>query len=312
MNERLEAAAARVRAQLDVEPTALADIEARGRVLRRRRRVVQGGVGAALVLVVVGASVAVADRAGDDDPGERITAGPATTEPGGIVTIGTVELPTGPIPDTPQAINAEILAAVALGDLAGYTPDHPGPVVTIDLLAGREGIADALVARYGDRIAVRVGNLPWPPATEPPAYDCPTLVGSAPEGITVELELDRSTVPVGELIRGTVVVRNETATTAGVSYGAWVVAHVVRRGTTTPVAANFGGGMPAVLQGADAPPGGVTEPMPAMAGIGSCTPGAGTALQPGDYEVIAVVGVSGYPDAILSAPVPLTIVPPGG
>lgn len=321
MNDVLEAAAARVRAELAVEPTALAAIEARGRRLRRRRRASRAGFGLVLVVAAAGAGLAVATVAGDDGAGERITAGPPPTgptttstvpiDPDVVYTIGTVVLPTGPIPDTPQGINAEILAAVGQEDLAGYVPDHPGPIVGIDLQPGREGIAAALVARYGDRISVRVGYLWWPLSPETPPYDCaPLLAGATPDGVTAELELDRSTVDLGELVTGNLTVQNDSDIEVRVGYGAWIDGYVVRPGTATPVAL-FRGPVPLPASSRTAPPGGSTGPMPVVAGVHSCTPLTGTALRPGEYEVIARYGVMPSGELLLSEPVPLTVrVPP--
>lgn len=225
------------------------------------------------------------------------TTSPPDEEPTTPVTVGRFDLPEGPVPADLAALEAEIDAALDDADVADIGPGIGAGegLMYVSLRLGREHIADALVARYGDKLRVDVGGMPWPlDAADELFTPCePLPAADAPAGITAKVRPDDTEVEFADAPRGTLVVSNDTDAEVLVGWGGGGVdGYLVRPGTDEPVA-RFIGARTMELRTTPVPPGGESEPIDLLVGAVSCTPETGTAVQPGRYELVAIVSISG-------------------
>jgi hypothetical protein len=190
-----------------------------------------------------------------------------------------------------------------------------GPI-EVGLPASEQQLAGELVDRYGDIISVRVGNFAYPlsPDAQPVDGTCNADPAGSTDlnGLRATIELDHSTIGVGDEVTGAVTVTNAGNQPASFDSGSPLVASIVLPGTTT-VVATYVGAIAGVGDGATLHPG-ESHTIPIIAGTASCDPSLGLTLPPGQYEVVVPVVVA-YPqqagdsivNQLVASPASLTI-----
>jgi hypothetical protein len=163
--------------------------------------------------------------------------------------------------------------------------------VTVALRADAHDLAEQLVARYGDRIGVRLGaqrfGVPHPGLGDLP---CPSRpAGQVVDGLVAAVELPPEPVPSGGDFTGRVAVRNDGATTVRFDTGEPLTATVMD--ATGAVVATYDGDIAGVGRLVELAPG-AEATMRVLGGTASCDPALGFALPPGVYSVVVVIPTS--------------------
>lgn len=217
----------------------------------------------------------------------------ASGRPNLPVTIGTVDLPAGAAPSDLPRVRSEIEAAVSWRDMVSI--GNSFEAVHVALRPGRERIADALIDRYGGHVQVDVSGIPWPPSqggVAPKGCNAELPATGAVRGLSASVAPDRPTFEVGREVTGKVTVLNDTDAAVAVTWGgSGVAGYLLKPGTARP-AAVLSGLQTLQLVVNEVPAGTASAPIPVFAGVASCDPGRGTALQPGDYDLVAVVSLA--------------------
>jgi hypothetical protein len=164
--------------------------------------------------------------------------------------------------------------------------------VEVGLLPGREALAARIAHTFGARVSVTVGLTSYcgRPGRSPV---CSSMPGGdhLPTGLRLVLVLDGRSIKTGNFGNATLVVR-ETGTGAfQMDTGQPLVAQVVRSGTRSVVgtySAGIGGTGygPRVVAGRD-------ERIPVVFGTARCDGGLGSAMPPGDYDVVVYMHPEG-------------------
>lgn len=268
-----------------------------------------------LFLLTLTTVAACSDGDGERRASSSSSSAPSSSSPPEepmAVTTGSYDPPEGPVPRDPAAIQTEIRAALDARDHHGIG-EGTGPGagrIYVPLRLGREHIADQLLARYGDRIRVDVGGLPWP-LTDTEAFErCadPLPAGDAADGLSATVTPSTTTMELGGELTASVVLRNDTSEPVAFGWGgAGVDGHLVRPGSDEPVGM-FVGAQTMQFVTTPAEPGGVSEPVNVVIGLFSCTPELHTAVPPGTYELIVILRLMDE-RTIRSEPVEITITP---
>jgi hypothetical protein len=249
------------------------------------------------------------DGGAGSDP-DRSSATPVPGHASPAATAGTFDHPDGPPPDDLTATRDEIETGLGPADAVGIAGG--GDTIFVSLRPGREGIADDLLGRFGDRVQVDVGGIPWPMGEVVEALEgCgdPLPAGDEVDGVTAEVTPRAAEVPLGGDITGSVVVTNAGLGPVTVEWGgAGLPAHLMRPGTDAPVGAFLGMQTMQIVH-ATVAPGTDSEPLPIVVGVTSCTPRNGTAVQPGRYDLVAVVPLADG-RTLRSAPAEITVTAP--
>ena len=178
--------------------------------------------------------------------------------------------------------------------------------VSVELRADQEAAAADLAKRYGDLVAITVGNFPYPmPADRASlrADACRFANVSGPknmQGLVATVTLSTATVRSGLDGEGVVTVTNNGSETVSINTGSPLVGAVVRPGTSTVVGV-FVGGIGGVGDGASLQPG-QTHDIQALFGTSSCDATLGYALPRGNYEVVVPVILSNAATATTTPP----------
>lgn len=291
--DRLEQAGSDLRARMSKPGVPASNIEARGRRRRlvRRRLMLASWLG---VFVVGGLAVA---RIATDEGGEAVLAHSGESEVDGAPTVsgppatrGSLELPDGPAPTAPEAVLAELNPLIDVADLEStlmLTLDG----VAVWLRPGREHLAAAIFERYGETVDLRVGGAPWPadPGAATPSTCSAPIPDASVAGVDAVLEVADARQRVGEGFEGTLVVHNGSESELRLSFdGNGAEVFVVQPGSNE-VEGRYTGARLTRLESQNLPPGATGDPVRAYSGVASCRPEAGTAVQPGQYELVAVV-----------------------
>lgn len=274
MNDPMDGAARRLRRSLsDAPPVAELRRRARKRTLVRRVVLAGGAVAVALGVLTV---TEVSNRS-ENDQVEFRTAPP--TKP---VTVGTVIFPDSRPPNDLSAMAAEIDASVS-ADHRLSTAHLGRDSVRVELKAGRDQIAEALINRYGSAVEVRIGGYSWPPSDLPSACLGQAGPGSGdPATVTAKLVLARMSVAFGEDIFGQVTVRNDSSAAIRLQIGGGISDGLLLASDGS-VAGTYVGGHDLKAEILTVEAGTESPPLPARIGITSCEPDLGTAVQPGVY-----------------------------
>lgn len=180
--------------------------------------------------------------------------------------------------------------------------------VEVALGATAESLAAEWHRRYGDALRITVGNLPYPPTTEPwPVVEAPRSTTTL-AGVELRVVLDAPDVATGENLEGRLVLSNRSDTPVPIQSGQPLVGVVVRPGTDEVVGcfsgAVAGTGWSAVLSPGD------EASLRVVVGTASCRLDAGYLLPPGTYEAVVplrLYGREGRPDVMVAPPVPITL-----
>jgi hypothetical protein len=180
---------------------------------------------------------------------------------------------------------AQIQALLSSSDVVRGITVGADDTVNIQLRADQQPLADELIARYGDLIAIRLGQLAYPdPASDTSPPSCPTL----PDGPTDSHGLRATLSPPGQIAsgadgRGTVTITNTGNAPQQLQTGSPLVAMLTRPGS------------PEVVGVYDAPVAGVgfgptvapgeSVTVAYLVGTSSCDPSLGNALPPGTYDI---------------------------
>jgi hypothetical protein len=179
--------------------------------------------------------------------------------------------------------------------------------VAVELRADQEAAAADLVKRYGDLVAVTVGNFPYPmPADRSSlrADACRFANVAGPknmQGLVATVSLNSATVRSGLDGEGIVTVTNNGSESVSINTGSPLVGAVVRSGTSTVVGV-FLGAIGGLGDGATLQPG-QSHDIQALFGTASCDATLGYALPPGNYEVLV-------PAILTSETTPTNVAPP--
>ena len=162
--------------------------------------------------------------------------------------------------------------------------DRPPPY-TVTLKSSAVAVAEALYARFGDQLRLRVGALPYPPtpdASTTPAESDSTDVSDLPHGLAVRLSAPLQ-VRSGEVSRASVEVSNATGQEVVVKTSGKLVASVVDPSTAKRVG-GFSGYTRMPLVRFTVPPDGSTL-IPLLVGTASFVQDLGYAVPPGDWAL---------------------------
>lgn len=210
-------------------------------------------------------------------------------------------------PDCLRVVRAPHTAAerarVSEEILAWLLQEHPGVFVKgghgrdrveLTLSADAHSVAEQLHDRYGDLVTLTVGTKPFPPDREPgPLEGLPRrpIPQGGPElhGVRSEIALDANTVQSGGVVRGRIVLHNESERHVTIN-GGQMVGSLVTPGTDEVVGV-FTGAVPLFGRTVFMEPGERGE-LPLVVGTASDLPGPEPRLPPGEYEVVAVVHVT--------------------
>jgi len=200
-------------------------------------------------------------------------------------------------------VNAEIEHALMAAESGVYLGLARSPdVVDVDFRADQTTLAAELVEDYGDTVAIRVGNFPYPmpPDLDPAACHGTEIVGPTDmNGLRATLVLDAGSVRAGQDINGTVTVTNSGNETVSIEFGGTIVGFAVLEGTGTIVGGYVGATNLALALRSTLPPGESAE-IPVVIGTASCDPALGYALPAGGYELGWVWNLSVSPGFSLS------------
>jgi hypothetical protein len=170
------------------------------------------------------------------------------------------------------------------GSVIGYGTCPGGPVM-VDLTAGSENFARAALATYGDDLYVTIGGQHFTGAPRrSPKCGRLALGGRLPEGVRMSVTLKKAIVTSGASIEGLLRISESGPSTYHVISGDPIAAYVVRTNTLQVVGidteATTGTGYADLLG-----PGKWTA-LPFFGGTQRCDGGLGTALPPGNYQVV--------------------------
>ena len=236
-----------------------------------------------------------------------------------------VDVPDGVIV-CPAAVTAASRAALAneLVNRAGaamvggsLTPPTGPPVIV--LRADRREIADELVAAYGTRIQVVLGNFVYPDAavarldTTLPPQPCGLLPTPGPRSAALRWSVPKPLrVNTGGDITTTVAFRNTSRRDVPFDSGDPITGVVTRPGSTT-IIARYNGAIAGVGFGGTLRPGDHST-LTGLVSTASCDATLGYALPPGRYTVRFLFGGYDYTanggqkaDQFMSTPIPLRI-----
>jgi len=164
-------------------------------------------------------------------------------------------------------------------------------VVEMDLRADSLDLARRIWDRYGPAVRIKLGMFPYPPPSGLPPSRCAELIAywvpRASSSLVATLALRSSTVRSGRDFSATVTIRNAGATAYQFDSGADQTAIVFRRGTFEVVGMGLVGGSE-IGYSKRLKPGEVIR-QGSWGGTASCDLSAGYAVQPGTYDVRALI-----------------------
>ena len=197
------------------------------------------------------------------------------------------------------------------GEQSGASP------IAVELRSHQSDLAGELVAQYGDKIAVVVGQLPYPDPGDTDVCDTLPAASERTPGLELKVALPTTTLSSSSRagIEGAVTIRNGGARPLWFETGYHAAAYVLDdRGR---VIRSPYGPMPAAARFHDLPSGGESS-LDFGLDAEPCRSGYGWTLPAGTYLVVVVV--RGHPDAraggrsgdtvvAVSDPVPFTVTP---
>ena len=175
-------------------------------------------------------------------------------------------------------------------------PERGDVATTVGLNPGQDALASSLVERFGPAVQIDLGGRPYVPVgcgPQPPPPVCPDVLGGDPAAVKLDLsvELVKPSMHVTELGRATLTVRNNGSTAFDASSGPELIGLLVTPGTHHVVGA-FTGATQSVLVFHQVQPG-QSATIPVIFGTARCDGGAGSAIPPGVYGLVVVVGANG-------------------
>ncbi len=175
-------------------------------------------------------------------------------------------------------------------------PERGDVATTVGLNPGQDALASSLVERFGPAVQIELGGRPYVPVgcgPQPPPPVCPDVLGGDPAAVKLDLsvELIKPSMRVTELGRATLTVRNNGSTVFDASSGPELIGALVTPGTHHVVGA-FTGATQSVLVFHQVQPG-QSATIPVIFGTARCDGGEGSAIPPGVYGLVVVVGASG-------------------
>ncbi len=166
--------------------------------------------------------------------------------------------------------------------------DRPPPY-SLRLTASAVGVAEALHERFGDEVVLRVGALPYPPATDTSIFAVQpddSDASALPDGLTVELSAPLM-VRSGEEAQVGLVVANVTGEEVVVNTNGRLVARVVSPSTGMRVG-GFSGFSRMPLVRFTVPDGASTQ-IPLLVGTASFVRELGYTIPPGHWALTVVL-----------------------
>jgi hypothetical protein len=201
---------------------------------------------------------------------------------------------------TQQVRDAVLVVGGTRGRLQGLAACLGGPVLVM-LAPGEEVLAHRLWAQYGSHVSITVGLTTYDgsPGRSPL---CGVVKPSAPlpTGLHLALRLKTRTVHSGSSFDANVIITEIGPNTFFMDTGQPLQAVVVRPRTRLVVGV-FSGGIGGTGYGQHLSPG-QSETIPVIGGTARCDGGIGSALPPGNFQVIVQVA----PEARLRSPAYLT------
>jgi hypothetical protein len=213
-----------------------------------------------------------------------------------------------------EEIQAEV-SVMAGEHLKGSGSGSADGVVTVELRADSEDLAQRILDRYGDLVSIMVGALPYPDPTLAAEFNvCGAELPPPPTNpvsLDAVLTLSGSGVVSGDDFEGVVTVTNTGDEVIKFESGSPLAALVFLPGIDSVVGV-YTGVIAGVGVGADLGPAQSID-IDVLGSTASCDPELGYALPPGEYRVRVPVDQYEYPGgefemhAILSDPAPLTV-----
>ena len=217
-----------------------------------------------------------------------------------------VALPTTPPPTDGAAVVAEIMAA-ATADTQGNGCCEQG-IGLVQLKPGRDALAQAIHNHYGAHVNLTLDGRAWPTADTSTPQACTAfrfITGREIAGVSATITVEAPKVRLGTEVRGSLVVVNHSKSAVQVSYGGQGVNGFLFDNHGR-MAGFLDGPQTSDLRLVTVGPGEVSQPLPLVAGVASCTPATGSAVQPGTYLLKAQLRV-GTRDTITTKPVLVTV-----
>jgi hypothetical protein len=186
-------------------------------------------------------------------------------------------------------------------------------LMVLTLLPGSEAVAKKVRATFGPSVQIMVGLTVWNgrPGRSPRCGNLPSGAGPPP-GFTATLHLDSRTVVSGSDLHGSVVFKDRSGRRAQLDSAGPILVELIEPGTHRVVGTDAGAIGGTGEGGAIAP--GATYPIPVVGGTARCDGGIGSALPPGHYTAVGLVGGAGVsvPDnsgpTYVSSVVPVEVV----
>jgi hypothetical protein len=180
------------------------------------------------------------------------------------------------------ALLAEVQEMAGERQIAAWVAD---PFVRVHIPAYDAELARTLYLRYGPRLQVQLGAMPFPDPTAEGWPDCPASIDVRGDtrGLVYELKLNEASVPSGREFTGGLSIGNPDSTESHLMSDMTLRARVYEPDGTEPVA-TFTGLLPDPGRQTIVEPG-ETEHLDVVGTTASCAPALGYALPPGTYDV---------------------------